>query len=214
MGILLTMVATGIGAALFAASGRASAQADYWYFGATLGSSNANLNQQMVAVAGATSSEFVSDQREPGYKLFLGYRFNPYFAVEGGYAGLGQFQAQNFVAAPTAGVLTAQIRVIGLYFDAVGMLPVGERFAFFGKVGWLGSETRTTLSTSGTVTPAGPVTHSSSDQANLSYGLGLQYEFAKNVTARVVWERYIKVGDEHTGEFNIDLFSGGLLFRF
>jgi opacity protein-like surface antigen len=118
------------------------------------------------------------------------------------------------VAAPTAGVLTAQIRVIGLYFEAVGMLPVGERFAFFGKVGWLGSETRTTLSTSGTVTPAGPVTNSSSDQANLSYGVGLQYEFAKNVTARVVWERYINVGDEHTGEFNIDLFSGGLLFRF
>jgi OOP family OmpA-OmpF porin len=133
--------------------------------------------------------------------------------VEGGYAWLGEFQATTQVTAPTTGALNANIRVIGLYIDAVGMLPVGDRFAVFAKVGVLGSETRTFRSTSGTVT-SGSNTNASTDQANLSYGLGVQYDLEKNVTLRFVWERYIKVGDVNTGEFNIDLYSGGLLFRF
>jgi len=208
----LTLVAMCIGAALFGASGPARAQA-HWYIGVTLGASNANISQEVVAVTGATSTVFLTDSRDPGFKVFAGYRFNRYFAVEGGYAWLGEFQATTQVTAPTTGALNADIRVIGLYIDAVGMLPVGDRFAAFAKVGWLGSETRTFRSTSGTVT-SGLNTNASTDQANLSYGLGVQYDLEKNVTLRFVWERYIKVGDVNTGEFNIDLYSGGLLFRF
>ena len=208
----LTLVAMCIGAALFGASGPARAQA-HWYIGVTLGASNANISQEVVAVTGATSTVFLTDSRDPGFKVFAGYRFNRYFAVEGGYAWLGEFQATTQVTAPTTGALNANIRVIGLYIDAVGMLPVGDRFAAFAKVGWLGSETRTFRSTSGTVT-SGSNTNASTDQANLSYGLGVQYDLEKNVTLRFVWERYIKVGDVNTGEFNIDLYSGGLLFRF
>lgn len=53
-------------------------------------------------------------------------------------------------------------------------------------VGVLGAETRTFRSTSGTVTPApGPNTNAVTDQANLSYGLGAQYDSARNVTLRV-----------------------------
>jgi OOP family OmpA-OmpF porin len=212
-----TLVALLIGAALCGTSGPARAQADWygWYLGATLGASNANITAEIVPVVGATSSVFLTDSRDPGYKVFAGYRFNRHFAVEGGYAGLGEFQATTQVTSPTAGTLNADIRVIGLFFDAVGLLPVGERFAAFGKVGVLLSETRTTRSTFGTVTPApGLNANASTDRPNLSYGLGVQYDAGKNVTLRVVWERYIDVGDANTGEFNIDLYSGGLLFRF
>jgi OOP family OmpA-OmpF porin len=210
----VTLGALCLGAALVGACGPASAQA-HWYIGVTLGSSNATLTADIVPVTGATSSIFLTDSREPGFKVFAGYRVNRYFAVEGGFAWLGEFQATTQVTAPAPGTLNADIRVIGLYFDAVGILPIGERFAAFAKVGWLGSETRTTRSTSGTVTPApGLNMNASTDQANLSYGLGLQYDFEKNVSLRFVWERYIKVGDANTGEFNIDLYSGGLLFRF
>ncbi|MGH8697474.1 MAG: porin family protein [Burkholderiales bacterium] len=213
----LTLVAMCIGAALFGTSGPAGAQADWygWYIGVTLGASNANITHEVVPVTGATSSVFLTDSRDPGYKVFAGYRFNRYFGVEGGYAWLGEFQATTQVTAPTAGVLNADIRVIGLYIDAVPMLPVGDRFAVFAKVGVLLSETRTTRSTFGTVTPApGLNANASTDRPNLSYGLGVQYDLDKTVTLRFVWERYIKVGDLNTGEFNIDLYSGGLLFRF
>jgi OOP family OmpA-OmpF porin len=209
----LTLVALCIGAALFGTSAPARPQA-HWYLGATLGASNANITQEAVPVTGATSTIFLTDSRDPGFKVFAGYRFNPYFAVEGGFAWLGEFQATTQVTAPTTGTLNADIRVIGLYIDAVPMLPLGDRFAVFAKVGALLSETRTTRSTFGTVTTASNA-NASIDQPNWSYGLGVQYDFQKNVTARFVWERYIKLGDANTGgEFNIDLYSGGLLFRF
>jgi OOP family OmpA-OmpF porin len=203
-----------IAVALLGASDTALAQ-DGWYAGLTLGASDANENSEVVAVTGATSTNFVTDQRDPGVKVFAGYRFNRYFAVESGFAWLGEFQATNQVTAPTTGALNADIRVIGLFIDAVGMLPIGDRFAAIAKVGVLGSETRTFRSTSGTVTPApGTNTNAVSDQANLSYGLGAQYEFAKNVTLRAEWQRYVDVGDANTGEFDINLYSVGLLFRF
>jgi OOP family OmpA-OmpF porin len=214
MGVSPRLVALCVGAALFGTTASASAQA-HWYLGATLGASNANINHEVVPVTGATSSIFLTDSRDPGFKVFAGYRVNPYFAVEGGFAWLGEFQATNQVTAPTSGALSADVRVIGLYLDAVPTLPVGGGVSIFAKLGVLLSEVRTTRSTYGTVTPApGLNATDSTDRPNLSYGLGLQYDFRKNATMRFVWERYIDVGNANTGEFNIDLYSGGLLFRF
>jgi OOP family OmpA-OmpF porin len=209
--ILVACIAT----ALLGTIGAARAQAG-WYVGLTLGSSDAaDISPEVVAVTGATSTNFVTDQRDPGVKVFAGYRFNRYFAVEGGFAWLGEFQTTTQVSAPGTGALNADIRVIGLFVDAVGMLPIGDRFALLAKVGVLGSETRTFRSISGTATPApGITTNASTDQANLSYGLGAQYDFAKNATLRLEWQHYVKVGDANTGEFDIDLYSVGLLFRF
>jgi OOP family OmpA-OmpF porin len=200
--------------ALAGATGPVLAQAG-WYAGLTIGSSNAGLSADVAAVSGATSTSFVSDQRDPGVKVFAGYRFDRHFALEGGYAWLGEFQATTQVAAPTTGALNAEIRVIGLFVDALAMLPIGERLAAYVKLGVLGSETRTFHSTSGTVTPApGVNTNASSDAANLAYGLGAQYDIDGKATLRVEWQRYADVGDANTGEFDIDLYSVGLLFRF
>src|SRR5512134_17198 len=202
-----------IGATLLGTPGPAMAQAG-WYAGLTLGASDANMNADVVAVTGATSTNFVTDQRDPGVKVFAGYRFHRHFALEGGFAWLGEFQATNQVTAPTTGALNADIRVIGLFVDAVGLVPVGENFAAFAKFGVMGSETRTFRSTSGTVTPApGSNTNASTDQANVKFGLGLQYAFGK-VTLRAEWERILDVGDANTGEFDLSVYSVGLLFRF
>lgn len=200
--------------ALTGAAGPVFAQAG-WYAGLALGSSNVDLNANVVAVSGATSTSFVSDQRDPGWKVFAGYRFNRHLALEGGYAWLGEFQATNQVTAPSTGALNADIRIIGLFVDALAMLPIGERFAAYAKLGVLGSETRTFRSTSGTATPApGINTNASTDEALLSYGLGAQYEFAKHVVLRVEWQFYADIGDASTGETDVDLYSAGLLFRF
>ena len=208
------LVAICIGAALLGTTGPAKAQAG-WYAGLTLGSSNVNINPDVVAVVGATSSNLVKDERDPGVKVLAGYRFNPYLAVEAGFAWLGELKITNNVSAPTTGALNADIRVIGLFLDAVGLLPVGDNFAALAKVGVFGSETRTFRSTSGTVTPApGLNTNASTDEANLKFGLGAQYSFGKTVTVRAEWERYMDVGNANTGEFDIDLYSIGLLFRF
>lgn len=214
MRIRLPAIASGVGAALAVTAASAVAQTG-WYAGLTIGASDANMNADVVAVTGATSTNFVTDQRDPGVKVFAGYRLHRHFALEGGFAWLGEFQATNQVTAPTVGALNADIRVIGLYIDAVGLLPIGERFAAFAKVGAIGTETRTFRSTSGTVTPApGSSTNASTDQANLKFGLGVQYDIGKTVTVRAEWERILNVGDANTGEFDLSVYSVGLLFRF
>jgi hypothetical protein len=42
----------------------------------------------------------------------------------------------------------------------------------------------------------------------------VQWDFAKNVTLRGEWKRFVDVGDANTGEFDLNLYSVGLLFRF
>jgi len=209
------LVAMGIGAAVIGATGAAMAEEE-WYAALTLGSSNAKTDERVVAVTGATSSILTQDKRDPGFKVLVGYGFNAYLALEGGYAHLGEFRVTRHVTAPTTGALNADIRVIGLVIDAVGVVPLGTRFAGLGKVGAFLSETKTFRATSGSVTPASGVgSHAIKDEANLKLGLGLQYRFAKNVTLRGEWERYRHVGKpDTTGELDINLYSVGLLLRF
>ena len=146
-----------------------------WYMGLTVGSSNVGDTPDVVPLSGTTSSVLVSDQRDPGVKVLGGYRFNRHFAIEGGYAWLGEFQFSNQASAPAAGAQTAQSRVIGLFLDAVGLLPMGRGFTALAKVGVFGSEVRTLRTVTGGVIPApGLSTTAYADEANLRYGLGLQ----------------------------------------
>jgi hypothetical protein len=65
----------------------------------------------------------------------IGYRLHRHFAIEGGYAWLGEYQFSNQPNGPTGGALTADTRVIGLFVDAVGLLPIGGGFTALAKVG-------------------------------------------------------------------------------
>lgn len=209
-----TVVAMCFGAASIGTAHAAMAE-EGWYAGVAFGSSNAEIDDGVVAVTGATASSLARDERDPGYKVLVGYGFNRYVAVEGGYAHLGEFRITRDVTAPTVGAVNADIRVIGFVIDAIGMLPIGTSFAAFAKVGAFLSETRTFRSISGSATPApGASSNAVKDEFNLKLGLGVQYEFAKNVTLRGEWERYFGVGSPEAGELDINLYSVGILFRF
>jgi OOP family OmpA-OmpF porin len=186
-----------------------------WYMGLTVGSSNVGDTPDVVPLSGTTSSVLVSDQRDPGVKVLGGYRFNRHFAIEGGYAWLGEFQFSNQASAPAAGAQTAQSRVIGLFLDAVGLLPMGRGFTALAKVGVFGSEVRTLRTVTGGVIPApGLSTTAYADEANLRYGLGLQYDLSARATVRAEWERLVGVGSGQTGEVDLDVYSVGLILRF
>jgi len=46
-------------------------------------------------------------------------------------------------------------------------------------------------------------------------GAGAKWNFAKNWSARLEWERFAKVGDSNTtGTSDIDFFSVGLAYKF
>lgn len=207
------LVAACAGAVLFGLAGGASAQ-DNWYAAFSLGSSNAEMDGSAVEAAGATASSLNADERDPGYKVLVGYRINPHFAVEGGYAHLGEFRTTRNVTAPTVGAINADIRIKGLIADLVGTYPVSSGVSVYGKLGALLSETKVFRATSGTVTPVRDVGQST-DQINAKIGLGLQYELDRRSALRVEWEHFRNVGKrETTGQTDIDLYSVGFAFRF
>ncbi len=198
-----------------AAHARSPQDAGGWYLGMTVGSANVGDMPDVVPLVGGPSGPFVTDGRDPGVKAVIGYRLHRHFAIEGGYAWLGQYQFSNQPNGPTGGALTADTRVIGLFVDAVGLMPIGWGFTALAKIGVVGSEVRTTRTVTGGVTPApGLTTTSYADAADLKIGLGLQYDLGARASVRIEWERYPDIGTASTGVVDLDVYSVGVMLRF
>lgn len=194
-------------------SAPAAADDSGWYVGANIGQSNAKIDDEKITSgllgAGFTTTLIADDERDLGYKLFGGYQFNRYFALEGGYVDLGQF---GFTATTTPpGTLSGNIRLKGLNLDAVGILPLTERFSAFGRIGVNYAEAKDNFSGTGFVNVMNP--DESKRAANYKVGLGLQYDFTKTLGMRAEAERY-RVNDAIGSKGDIDLFSLGLVYRF
>jgi OOP family OmpA-OmpF porin len=99
------------------------------YVGISAGESQSTIDNvritQSLLGSGLTTNVFSEDRRDPGYKAYLGFPINPYWAVEAGYFDLGRF---GFNATTTpAGTLTGTTRIQGLNLDLVATLPITER---------------------------------------------------------------------------------------
>lgn len=191
----------------------ALAQDSGWYIGANVGQTRAKIDEAKISSgllgAGFTSTTFSNRDRDTGYKLFGGYQFNKYFALEGGYFDLGKF---GFTATTVpAGTLTGDIKLKGLNFDLVASLPFTEKFSGFLRAGVNQAEAKDTFSGTGRVR----VINASPSQRNVNYkfGGGLQYDFTKSIGMRAELERY-RIGDAMGNKGDIDMASLGVLFRF
>ncbi len=202
---LLTLV---IGVSPFA-----MAENDGWYLGFNDGRSKAKLDDAQITSGllggGFATATFDEDDRDNGFKVFGGYQFNKNFALEGGYFDLGKFGFD----APTVplGMLHGGMQLRGVNLDAVGLLPLSEKFSLFGRVGLTYAQSRNTFSGTGatTVTNANP----SRLAMNYKLGVGVQYAFTESIQLRAEAERY-RVNDALGNKGNIDLFSIGLIYRF
>ncbi len=186
---------------------------DYgWYGGLSVGQSKAKIDDARITSqllgAGLTSS-IADDDRDSGYKFFGGYRFSRNFALEGGYFDLGKF---GFTATtvPT-GTLTGNAKFKGLNLDAVGILPLSEKFSVLGRLGVDYADAKDEFAGTGAVSVLNP--NPKKREANYKYGLGLQYDFSRSLALRVEAERY-RVNDAVGNKGDIDLVSVGLVFGF
>jgi len=194
----------------------AAEPAGNWYLGIGAGQSRAknndsSINDELIGT-GATAAATTTNGHGVEYKAFLGYQFNQYFAVEGGYFNLGKFSVDSITA--PAGTLHGDIRNnMGVNLDAVGTLPiVTDRFLLFARAGVQASKTSDLFIGSG----AAAVPANAAPSQNLtSYkaGAGMEFDFTKNIGLRGEWERY-RVSDGFNGRINVDVFSGSLLYRF
>jgi OOP family OmpA-OmpF porin len=186
----------------------------FWYVGGNIGQSQARIDDGRIVAqlldAMLTTTAISNDDRDTAYKLFGGYRINKNFALEAGYFNLGQF-GYTATTVP-AGTLSGKIKLQGLNLDAVGMLPLTEKFAAFGRLGINYAQAKDTFTSTGLVpVPADP--NPGKNALNYKAGLGIQYDFTKSLGMRAEAERY-RINDAVGNKGDINMYSFGLVYRF
>ncbi|MEX0144535.1 OmpA family protein [Massilia sp. LMS1-1-1.1] len=183
-----------------------------WYIGAGVGQSRATIDEPRLraslAANGETVTGFSRDQRDTGYKLFVGRQLNQYFAVEAGYFDLGKFDFKSTTSGN--GVLNGQAAFRGVNLDLLGQLPLSQRLSLLGRVGMHYTKTNTEFS--GNRLLGSTNTHASERKLNAKVGLGLEYKFSEALALRGEVERY-RLNDAVGNRGDADLYSVSLVYK-
>ncbi len=183
-----------------------------WYMGGNAGQAEANIDRKGVKSnlrGGGFNTTSIDEEKDDfAYKIFGGYQFNRHFALEGGFFDLGDFGYE--ASTVPAGTQSGDLSVRGLNLDAVGILPLTERFSSIGRIGATYAESRTGYSNTGLA----PMPSNNKDRDwNPKIGAGIQYAFTDAWAMRAEFERYLI--DETVGfDEDVDVITLGLVYRF
>lgn len=193
------------------ASPAALAQQTGWYIGASAGESRADMDADGIVAGlrtlGYNTLQIPLDDDDIGGKVFGGYSFTPYLALEGSYFDLGDFDYEARVL-PSA-VQTGRVSVNGFALDLVGTLPLRDNLAAFAKVGL--NDSRLGVTFDGT----GPANFSdrTDRETRAKYGVGLQYAINDAFSVRAELERY-RINDNRVTRDKVDTLTIGVVYRF
>lgn len=134
------------------------------------------------------SDDDILDEEDTGLKIFGGYQFMKYFALELAFVDLGEFEFFGF---PDA------LEQYGFAVQGVGILPIAESFALFAKAGFFNWEVEAFGATD--------------DGTDAAYGVGGQFRFGakKKLGLRLEWERFTDISGG-----DVDLVSAGFSYHF
>lgn len=184
-----------------------------WYFGGNGGSSQTDVDEDRIAAdlldQGFATTFMDDNERDTGFKVFGGYQFNKYFALESGYYDLGDFGYTSFTV--PQGTLHGVLGARGLNLDAVLSMPFTPKFSAFVRAGAAYSEVEGAFEGTGLVNVVEP--NSESKETNYKFGAGVEYMFTRWFGMRLEAERY-RIDDSVGNKGDIDLYSAGVLFRF
>jgi len=169
--------------ALALAAGSAFAQETGWYVGADIGQARNNLTSPTSPAVGL-------DKKDTAYGLHGGYQFNKYFATELGVTRLGTQKIGDNKSTTTAYSL-----------DAIGRLPVSDKFSVYGRLGAAHMERNYSAA-------------SGNHAAGFKVGLGADYAIDKNWSVRTELTRYNNVPTTSTFGNTMDAWNVGVNYRF
>jgi OOP family OmpA-OmpF porin len=129
------------------------------------------------------------DEKDTAWRILGGYQFNRNFAAEIGYHNLGEASAPGGAAEGTAWELVG-----------IGTLPLGNQFSAYGKLGVYRGE----LEAFG----------AEETNNDLTFGVGLQYDFTRALGVRGEWQRYSNMGGGAVAETDVDVLNVGAVYRF
>ncbi|WP_282039967.1 outer membrane beta-barrel protein [Halomonas alimentaria] len=174
------------------------------YVGAGLGYIEHQAN--LADYAGSAVSNVDVDDSDTGYKLFVGYQFNPNFAIEASYLDLGDAEASYRYRGEPG---NAELSVDGFGFALVGKLPIQSGFSVYGKLGMIAWDADFT---DNYFNGAQRTTDSyGEDGTDPFYGIGAEYE-VERILMRAEFERYDI--SESGEDFEIDMISASIGYRF
>jgi len=181
---------------LVAAAVPASASDTGFYLGAGIGRSSIDIFEFYPSLGDSL------EQDNSAYKVYGGYRFLKFLAVEGGYTNLGSPQGleRNVQEHPER----AEVSVNGWDAFAVGILPLGQVVDVFGKIGMMSWDTNITSIQDGEVKYS-----ESASGTDTAYGFGVGFWVGPNVTLRGEGE-WFKIGDYDT----VALYSFNVTYTF
>ncbi len=177
MNLKLATAMTVIGAAAIARAAFAQEQTETkgFYLGAGVGQFNAGIDD--VNQIDNAVSKWKAD--DTAYKIFGGYRFNPFLGVELDYLNLGK-PSGNVV--PGFNVDSA---VDGWAPYVVGTVPLGRYFEVFGRLGYYFYDATTAV----TDTLDNRVAFKE-DSSSLAWGGGIGANIGEKFNLRFEYERY------------------------
>lgn len=154
-----------------------------------------------------------------GYQATFGYRFNRYFAAELGLAQFGELKStaradidvgEGFVPASLSLTFSAG----GPIVSAVGILPIGEKFEAYARLGYLFTSSDRQLSSRVNGQP-GSFGSAKGDSQNPVYGLGLAWNLNQVYSVRAEFQKLDNLGQQsRNGEEDITVAALGLIIRF
>ena len=185
-----------------------------WYLGGTVGQSKYDTSKAKIGL----SSKFDLDKTDFAYKLFAGYEFSEYFAIEGGYIDLGelsfgynsQVNEQGFSFQEQR---RASAEVDGFIINLVGKLPINDTTHVYAKVGSFSwdvdakSSYRSIDTISGTQRIFSDSDSEKIDGSDVFYGIGIGYQL-NNFTLRAEYEMM------ESDKQDIDVISIGATYHF
>jgi OmpA-OmpF porin, OOP family len=167
-----------------------------WYIGIGIGQSKYRGACDDVSGPGVTCKE-----TDTAGKILGGYQLSRNFALELGYADLGQAKAT------LSGSGSATIGTKGFELTGIGMLPLGDRFSLLARAGlfhW-NVDAKDGTGLIGSATASG---------TDLTFGFGAKFDFTKDFAIRGEWQRYKDVGDSNTtGQGDIDFIGASLVYK-
>lgn len=213
----------------------ASAETGGWYFSLTGGSTTFDLGgskQDFDEVFGLPIAAALLDEgldvldyessledTDIGLGLQVGYRFNSYVAAEVGYLDLGEglYEANMTV---TDGFETAPVEVSARVVSAgptaavLGILPVGTSFDVHAKAGVLFADTKFRVRVRD-VAFSENVFHDEVNGGEMEtfFGVGGAWNINDSYSLRFEYQRFLDIGDDATGEGDVDMFGLSVVFR-
>lgn len=160
----------------------ASAEANGPYVGASIGSASLDDDFDGLMV----------DDNSTAFRIVAGWRFNEFFALEGGYHNFGDFE-QTFDDGNS--LVTATLSADGFTLGALGNIPLSERFSIMGRAGMFFWDGDAEINNVSQATP---------EDSNLYLGAGINFQLSQKLALTGDWTRY-DLEDTDSGVISIGL---------